>query len=743
MVRSRAIAALATIMLLAPICSAIAAPEDLDALLDGVEAITAPGCVPGPVAVFGDQAFVVMSAESGSSRLAMIGAATFGQGRVVVGGHEGLLSALGDRADNLRLVGNIIRWLAGPSRAAPRVGLCDFDGIATPLKNAGFAVTEVPAIELPQRLGQLDVLIASLPQLDGPEDAARLGAVRDFVSRGGGLLTAVCPWGWMQITGKSLTRDLGGNLLLAEMGLVVSDGMVEPTAPGGAYAADRVALDLCHAGLALAALEAHVDGRGPLNNGDLAQASTTVSTAARAMPPADTVFLPRLAALCSRPEGRCEPTPDAPVTTAMPLARIAATLYVNALDATPVEDIQAHPSAAAFPGAVPDDAERVTSTLTIDTSVPDWHSTGLYAAPGELIRVSVPQDAVRRGLTVRIGCHTDGLWHLDKWQRFPEISRQFGLDATTTPAANPFGGLIYIVVPEGCKLGTIDVVVENAVRAPLYIHGKTGRSEWRHTIRGCPAPWAELATDKVIITVPSTAIRDLDDPERLMDFWDHVMECCSDLAATPRERERPERYVPDVQISAGYMHSGYPIMTWLDVADLSVSRDRLVREGSWGHFHEMGHNHQSGDWTFDGAGEVTENLFSLYISERACDIQGPPHPAVEYDKMQERLKQHLAKGAPFGEWRGDPFLALHTYVQIVREFGWGAISRVFAAYRAAPEAELPRSDDEKRDQWMVRLSREVGRNLGPFFDAWGIPISEQAKQSVSDLPPWMPADWPG
>ena len=35
--------------------------------------------------------------------------------------------------------------------------------------------------------------------------------------------------------------------------------------------------------------------------------------------------------------------------------------------------------------------------------------------------------------------------------------------------------------------------------------------------------------------------------------------------------------------------------------------------------------------------------------------------------------------------------------------------------------ERPKSDDEKRDQWLVRFSRQVGRNLGPFFEAWGVP----------------------
>jgi len=51
------------------------------------------------------------------------------------------------------------------------------------------------------------------------------------------------------------------------------------------------------------------------------------------------------------------------------------------------------------------------------------------------------------------------------------------------------------------------------------------------------------------------------------------------------------------------------------------SEERMVgnkHAGVWGLFHELGHNHQSADWTFAGAGEVTVNLFTLYIFDKVC-----------------------------------------------------------------------------------------------------------------------------
>jgi hypothetical protein len=43
---------------------------------------------------------------------------------------------------------------------------------------------------------------------------------------------------------------------------------------------------------------------------------------------------------------------------------------------------------------------------------------------------------------------------------------------------------------------------------------------------------------------------------------------------------------------------------------------------------------------------------------------------------------------------------------------------------------------------MIRFSRTVGRNLGPFFEAWGVPVTADALEQIKDLPTWMPEDWP-
>ena len=146
----------------------------------------------------------------------------------------------------------------------------------------------------------------------------------------------------------------------------------------------------------------------------------------------------------------------------------------------------------------------------------------------------------------------------------------------------------------------------------------------------------------------------------------------------------------------------------------------------------MGHNHQNRDWTFDGTVEVTVNLFSLYIQETVCGIKTTEDRRIGLEARAARIQEFLKTREK------KPFVYLVMYVQMKEAFGWDAFKSVFAEYRALAENERPKTDDEKRDQWLVRFSKTVGRDLGPFFESWEVPTSEAARRSIGDLPVWAP-----
>ncbi len=718
--------------------------------------------------VYGPEAFpVIVGATDLGVRVPVVAAGGWRAGRVVALGHGAYFErAMLETADTGRMMTNALRWAAGEGVGAGnlRIGVVadEFGGRFTDelrawLTDAGHDVVET--VLTLQSLGAVDV-VALLPW---DQSASELSALAAFVRAGGGLVTAGTGWGWAhQHPDMDLVNDYAGNRLLAPIGIQWPPlEWIRGTSPNG-YAIDGPPPASTHAGRALDAIEAHATGERTLAQPQIDQALDSLERAIRCLPAQDTSLRPRLHAFVE--EYQQWPSEERPVGEADVGPRLAIMLFERMQRSFPPQYVRAHPAAADFPGSVPADAPRVTRTLTIDTTEPpghstgphsqpwarSWHSTGLYAAPGELVTVTVPPAVAEAGgFHVRVGAHSDTIWHRPEWQRMPEISRRFPISAAATPVANAFGGLIYVEVPADVGLGTITVRIEGAVAAPRFVLGETDPARWRAEIRHAPAPWAEIEGRNMIVTTDSREVRGLDNPAAVAGVWNRVLDLNAELAAWPSPvRLRPERFVVDRQISAGYMHAGYPLMAHLnqsahlvDARHISTCRQEWT-QSNWGFFHEVGHNHQSHDWTFDGTLDVTVNLFTLYVYEFLCGIPVAENWRGSAEFRAEQLARYDFDDPDFELWKREPFLALVMYEQLQQAFGWEAYRQVFATYRALPDAERPKNDDEKRDQWLVRFSRQVGRNLGPFFEAWGVPTSRVARDSIADLPAWLPSELP-
>lgn len=716
--------------------------SDLGVLLEGVRELLLPGGIPGPLSVFGESAFVVLAGRVESNRLPLIAATRFDRGRAVALGHDGFLGADAlALPDNARFILNAVRWVLAAPKAA--VAVVDRPPVATLLEKEGIKVVRLSAAQLQNQIESpdFDAVVMDASALDGKTGERLAQALSIFVRSGGGVVMGSLGWGWLQLNpGQSLSAH-GGNKLFTRLGIAWADSSLERTGEKG-WKTDVGPLELLQARTALAALQRHAEGTALLAPKELGQISQTLTTAIGPLPSDEPRFLPQVAALTRRFASNVA----YPIGLEQPVARLNAVLELNALRRAPLDRQPAHLSSGNFPGSVGFDAPRLERVaVAVEGTVPGWQGTGLYAPPGAPITVSLPPELIGKGLSVRIGCHTDTLWHLDKWERYPEISLSRALNAPTLKLASAFGGTIYIEVPEGRPLPSGRVLVSGAVAAPRFVLGQTSSASWLSSLRSAPGPWAELEGRSIILSVPSAVVRTLDDPGALMTYWDEVADLAAELYAIPKKRPRPERYVVDKQISVGYMHSGYPIMTYTDeiarrFVDLKTLRGPKG-EPNWGFYHELGHNHQREWWTWDGCGEVTNNLFSLYACERLNGDKIGLSP-MEPRTVREKTLAHVSAGAPYEKWKEDPFLALILFAQLREAFGWEPFKRVFAEYERAPKESLPTGDLQKRDQFLMRFSRAVNKNLGPFFTAWGVPTSDGARNQIARLPRWMPKDWP-
>jgi hypothetical protein len=695
------------------------------ALLEGVS--VAPRLdAQGPVAIYGASAFPLLVVADEKSTQAVAAAGLAGKGRVVIFGHTGYLDSEPQADGDLgRLMVNALKWCGGKAR--PRIGMAG--GKLGPfLEQQGLRAEKIAGPLKKSALSGYDVVVANVGALNNEDEAE---ALRQYLEGGGGVIAAMTGWAFSQLhTGQRLYTTNRANHALAAAGLGFTDDSI--SGGGSTLAAQKEPAPMLNAHSVVLAMQKKIEASADA----LLQGTRSLTLALEAMPPAAKApFLQSLGSVLTTGKP-LTPTMEAPLTGGPDAAeRARATLQAKLVKLLPPEAVTAHPSAKNFPGRVPAQAKPVEKTVKVNPAIPGWHSTALYADAGAKIMVKLPADAAKAGYRVRIGCHTDSIYPRDKWPRLPEISLQSALDAATTTVASAFGGLVYLDVPGSANdQKPFQATIAGAVEAPYFVLGETTDAQWREIVKR-PAPWAELACRGVILSVPADVAREVKNPTQLMEYWQKAIEMQDDLGGVAAERVRPERIVPDLAISAGFMHAGYPIMIHLPEAREMVTVTRDAKPG-WGFHHEIGHNHQESEWTYEGTGEVTNNIFSLYLMEHLNGkTRGDDHGAVSPQAQSKKRGRYAAMGQPFTEWKSDPFLALGTYIQLIEAFGWDAMKSYFRSYR---EGAKPANDDEKRDQFMVRYSRVVGKNLGPFFDSWGIPVSASAKAEIASLPAWTP-----
>ncbi|XP_043823469.1 TRPM8 channel-associated factor 2-like [Dromiciops gliroides] len=363
-----------------------------------------------------------------------------------------------------------------------------------------------------------------------------------------------------------------------------------------------------------------------------------------------------------------------------------------------------------------------------------WKSTGLYLHPGCTLNITIPHSACSSNVKVQIGCHSDNLNGHDKTIRAPVVIYQHFLNKPNNSISSLWGGLVYIIVPNGCSLGNTSITFTGAVPAPYFVLGKTSVEEWKNSIRHHPVPWGELQADSVILTVPAENLQRLENPEPLLRLWNEITEAIARLGGKANPFPRHERIVTDVQISQGWMHSGYPIMGHLDIVNALLSEHNIRKYGLWGPLHEMGHNQQRNDLEFPPhTTEATCNIWTVYVHETVLNIsRNDTHPALRPKERQNRLKDYQTKGASLSRWYG--WTALETYLQLQEAFGWESLTEVFKTFQHM--SGVPKDNESKMNMWVTKFSEQVQKNLAPFFKAWGWPVHKEVANAVSYLPEW-------
>ncbi len=445
------------------------------------------------------------------------------------------------------------------------------------------------------------------------------------------------------------------------------------------------------------------------------------------------------------------PTPQTPVSDEAEKQLLLQELQI--IEHAPVHEITAHRTAEACFGAIPVGAERVTEKITINPEIARWHSTGLYVAPGEVVTVRVPEELVGHEFWVRISGNIGDIKRRDRWLRMPRVARRFPVNHVENEIASPFGGPIYVDLGMSPQMDSeFEVVIENAVEAPMFVLGMHTDEEWIDSIRDLPAPYAELVADRIAISLPSKHIRDLDSPTEVLEFWDRTVGYHDDLAGHGHLRTFADRINIDVQIMAGAAHAGYPTQgtrLWrlLDI-------EAVLESGSWGWFHELGHEAQTRPdkawrvnnyYTFDGGVECTVNIFSTHAQDRHGIRYEGGWGWTGCPTLVMQRAQRVADDSEACFATTDVGTKLAMCLQLRDAFGWETWKKVLRGYNEDFDNGVIQGnwgDQKKRDEFLYRFSKAAEHDLSRWFvEYWRVRVSEKGLQRVEelDLPEWMPA----
>ena len=690
-----------------------------------VGAVNYGGSYPSLILPFGDWAFPV---GMDSLNRPTVSASHAGEGRIVGSGHETMSSRSTGAHGNLSLNG--LDWVCDGRQ---RVGLeSSFNGWKDTLLAEGYSVTTSAT---PADLVNLDCFVTEF--WNSYSDAEN-SQIEQWLTAGGGLIMGGHAWYW-SYSNSDTAHNYPGNKIAKTTGLLVSSTNIYttttvPDEPWGPNHRLQGALPL---------LEAHYAGTLMLTGTDADEVANAINLCVSNLPIDFKTFWGAVHDLSNQTGLIHIDSQNTYAMNADEIDDLMLNVQEKLMRLLPADELFAHPSSSSFPGPVNASAPRPTRTIPIDgdfAGLPSGFgyanagahgrmSTGLYAAPGDVVTVTFPTSIVDTNVYVLIGGHTDNLWGKDTLLRHPIIYRNYFVDNTTMQVANAFGGAIYIQVPKGATLGMFNVTISGAVEMPWYQHGKTDVGDWRLLLRNTAAPTAELSSDWFILTVPSANIRTLDDPDYAMDFWDEALQMEHNLSGyTPWPRI--ERAQFDVQISAGWMHSGYPFMAHVASVDGVVNGTYMYQNGDWGMFHELGHNHQWMASTLPGNTEATCNLFSVRLMEDLVGNAG--HGAMSPASREQRVESHFANGAPLSAW--SVWTALETHILLKEAFGWAPITAALTEYYWNMSTQP--SGDAEYTEWAIQTSLNTGYNLMPYFAAWNFPLTQASWDAVDHLPVW-------
>ncbi|AMM20417.1 hypothetical protein AX769_09970 [Frondihabitans sp. PAMC 28766] len=370
----------------------------------------------------------------------------------------------------------------------------------------------------------------------------------------------------------------------------------------------------------------------------------------------------------------------------------------------------------------------------------DLQPTGRFVKAGQKLTVDVP--AGSEGLEMAIG-----LYGVHSSQN---AGKDVGMKTTAlkpgvTQVTAAVDGMVYLEN----RAGATDAVVEIAGGQPVptWVEDETTRADFDRQLEAWKtAPYVEVVSDRILVDFQASVGRPglsgaTKSVDALIDRWDTAVEVSNDTYgltenATGRAHKHGQRmYISNPDTGAGYASATNDRITFQN--DTNAAKELieygLAKKNHWGFYHEVGHTYQPPEMRWSGMTEVTVNVSALAVQEAL----GIPNRLDE-----EGTRQRLAKfrETPVAERDhnkiGDLFVQVLMFDQLRRSFGDGFYPKLAQEWRVekALGEQLPSDDLGLKQHFALTTSKVADRDLTPFYEQWGIPLTADTRAELAKLP---------
>ncbi|MBK6936860.1 MAG: hypothetical protein IPH18_08170 [Chitinophagaceae bacterium] len=365
---------------------------------------------------------------------------------------------------------------------------------------------------------------------------------------------------------------------------------------------------------------------------------------------------------------------------------------------------------------------KESTRLAQNNPASDFYTTGFYLPASTIMTVEVTSVNGSRLPTLLVGTYSR---YQASWNPTSHT-----LTSGVNSIADATGGIIYFRFHNDNPTDKVRIKFISGMKpVPYYQLGRTTQADWVKMVDNLTTvPDVQLVGNKTIITFSRTnalAYKN-ENQETLIKKADRVIAIEDSISglfgSDPVDKPNVHKYLMTESDHPGYFMAATFYRTWYGSTTGGVPAILKAENLTWGPWHELGHMHQQGSWTWSELGEVTVNIYSIAV-EKAFGITPTRLTSQgEWNNTATYLARPEAERS-FNGSNASVWVRLCMFQQLKLAFGENFYHELHR--QARRETARPTTTDTRMRWFMLKACSISGKNLTSFFQKWGMKLSTQ------------------